>query len=152
MNQARVKSLKEAFELHPTRRAEWAELLREPVVQDVLAIIREKAFEPKPIPAGAGLMEWSALQNQRREGYLDCLTNLLDLARVSPFVAPPQPPWESPNKEQRLRELEQELAIPEDTRLPNSPVKPAPTATPTPANGPAPVSGTTTGGEKAPVT
>lgn len=144
MNQARVKSLKEAFEMHPTRRAEWAALLREPVIQDVFAIIREKAFEPKPMPAGVGLIEWSALQNQRREGYLDCLTNLLDLARVSPFVAPPPPPWESPNKEQRLKDLERALHIEEDTRLPNSPVQ-----TP-PPNGPAAVPVTTTGGEVKP--
>jgi hypothetical protein len=66
---------------------------------DAIAIIREKCYEPRPTPVGASLIEWSALMGARREGYLECLTNFLSLASISPHRMPDRKPWEQPRDE-----------------------------------------------------
>jgi hypothetical protein len=93
--------LQEAWKAHATRRSEFAALLQEPAMQDALAIVREKCYEPRPMPAaGVTLMEWTALLGSRREGYLECLTNLLSLANISPHKAPDRKPWETPRSKE----------------------------------------------------
>jgi hypothetical protein len=72
-----------SWKAHPTKGQELSRALREPIIQEALNIVRLKAFVPNPLSGTAGLMEQYALMGAKREGYLDCLENLFDLASIS---------------------------------------------------------------------
>jgi len=67
---------------HPTKGQEFSVILNDPLMAEALEIVREKAFTPSAMSGTAGLMEQYALMGAKREGYLDCLTNFLDLASI----------------------------------------------------------------------
>ncbi len=138
----RPLTLLERWKAHPTRRAEFAALIQEPCLQDALAIVREQTFEPNlAYPVGIDLIQWRALQGERREGYLSMLKNFLSLANRSPFKVPNRKAWETADRETAIEKLR------EDTLGGSQ----EPPQTAPPENGPAPVAQTTTA-EPAPVT
>src|SRR6188474_1531765 len=90
-------TLEKAFKEHPTRRKELAALLMEPVMQDAINILRDRCFTIKLPPAGGtySLNEYYGLYGAKSLGYLECLTNLLDLAKITPTKKLESKPWET---------------------------------------------------------
>lgn len=80
-------ALYNSWKAHPTKGQDLALLLRDGIIKEALDIVRLKAFTPAPMSGTAGLMEQYALMGAKREGYLDCLTNLFDLASTPPLRA-----------------------------------------------------------------
>ncbi len=109
---AEPKTLLEKWKAHPSRRAEFAAILREPVMQDALAIVREQTFSPRPLgPPAPYLLEWSALLGRTREGYLEMLANFLSLANVSPFTTQERKAWANPDLDRAKEALRQEMRV-----------------------------------------
>jgi hypothetical protein len=144
----RPLTLLDRWKQHSTRRAEFAALLQEPTMQDAIAIVREKTFDPNTeYPPGVDLIQWRALQGERREGYLAMLKNFLSLANISPFKTQERKAWETVDRAAAIQKLREE-AFGGSQDLPAQPAPPSAQ----PENGPAPVAQSTTGGEPAPVT
>ena len=123
-------SLLEKFKSHPTRRAEFAALLQEPAMQDAIAIVREQIFMPRPlVPGTPDLIACRALLAEKREGYLEMLTNFLSLANITPFKLPEKKPWDTIDAAAAEQRLRSELLGPEPTA--DAPVaSPGPSAPP----------------------
>lgn len=130
------KTLLEKWKAHPTRRAEFAELIHEPAMQDALAIVREQIFSPSPLGLpGPHLIEWYALLGRTREGYLEMLTNFLSLAKISPFTTQERKAWATPDPDKAKEALRKELGV--GTRIPEQPLV---VPVPTPGDAAAPIS------------
>lgn len=107
------KSLLDRWKEHPSRRAEFEALLQEPAMQDAIAIVKEQTFSPRPIvPGMPNLIEFAALMSQKREGYLEMLTNFLSLAGISPFKSVEKKPWETSDKDAALARMRTEEGLP----------------------------------------
>jgi hypothetical protein len=78
-----MTALYNSWKKHPTKSLELAVLLKSPLLQEALEIVKEQAFIPSTMSGTAGLMEQYALMGAKREGYLSSLTNLFDLAVTS---------------------------------------------------------------------
>jgi hypothetical protein len=127
---AEQKSLLTQWKEHPTRRSEFLSLLREPVMQDALAIVKEQIFAPKPlVPGTPDIIAWAALIAQKREGYLEMFANFLSLANISPFKTPDRKAWETADKPGALAAARAQL----DVDMPVQPVPAAPEQPPTQA-------------------
>src|SRR5882724_10417185 len=109
------KSLRTQFQEHPTRRQELQALMREAAFVDAIAIIKEESFQPmvlsKQIPA-ASIMEFYALNGAKKDGYLECMQNLLSLADFTVFRMPDRKAWDSPEKAEQIRKAEEAVAAP----------------------------------------
>lgn len=103
-------SLLEHWKESHTRRQEFVAILQEPVLVEAIAIIKEQAYAPRQMPSGVSLTEWGAVMGWKREGYLECLTNLLSLANITPHEMPDRKPWDPPDNQARLAQAEAEIA------------------------------------------
>jgi hypothetical protein len=90
-------SLLAAWRKHPTRRKELAELLQEPALQDALAIVKERCYDITFPPTGGSysLLDFYALYGAKHMGYLEALTNFLDLAGIKVHTVPDRKPWQT---------------------------------------------------------
>jgi hypothetical protein len=116
-----------------------AELLRNPIMANALAIIAQQALEPVEPPAGVDLIQFGAKMGYKREGFFEALAKLRSLAEVtkSAQTIKPDAAWRVDPKS-----MPEEKFIdppgPLDNPLPPKPAEQT--------NGPAPVPMTTTGG------
>lgn len=87
---------KEQWFAHPTFRKELAELLDHPTLRVALDLVLDYGISPVALPTNVDLVHFAALTGARRDGYVECLTNLRLLAK-NPTVRPDGPkPWEDP--------------------------------------------------------
>lgn len=92
---------------HPTRATELKSLLHDPTIIDALDVLTAIGLLPIKPPEGttSSLMEFYALSNRWREGYLECLANIKLLASPKPIKLPDKPAWKSsPDKYKEAQE------------------------------------------------
>jgi hypothetical protein len=103
---------------HPARATELNTLLHDPVLIDALEVLTGIGLLPITPPAVAGysLMEFHALSNRWREGYLACLENLKTLAKIKPLKPKDETSWKSSEELYEKARQESELK-PEPIKL-----------------------------------
>lgn len=78
---------------HPEFRQELEELLRHPAMRAALDMCKEQGLRSTLAVSGLNLIHYFALQGARKDGYLECLTNLEGLAKPQPTKQPAREPW-----------------------------------------------------------
>jgi hypothetical protein len=109
---------------HPARAGELNKILRDPVLIDALEVLTAQGLLPitPPPVAGYSLMEFNALANRWREGYLACLANLKLLAKIKPFRPRDETSWKaSPDKYEEARKASE--LKPEKVTFGDTPIK-----------------------------
>ncbi len=78
---------------------------------DAIAIIKEGLYTLKSPPMGGSydLMQYYGLYGAKQMGYMEALTNLLDLANLSPARMPDRKPWDTVNKDAIAKKMEEEI-------------------------------------------
>ncbi len=97
---------------NPTRATELRAILHDPVMIDALEVLTEIGLLPIKPPEGttSSLMEFYALSNRWREGYLECLANIKLLASPKTIKLPDKPSWKSsPDKYEKAKKESENL-------------------------------------------
>jgi hypothetical protein len=93
-------TLIEQWELDPTKRPALATLLADPVLQEAIHIVKEMGFVPMAAPSqGADYLAAYAVRGAKREGYLEAISNLIELSKIKRPAPAPRKPWERTEKE-----------------------------------------------------
>lgn len=104
---------KEWFD-HPSRATELRTLIHDPTFIDALDVLTAIGLVPvKPEPGTtASLMEFYALSNRWRDGYLECLANIKILAKPKLIKPRDETSWKSSSEQYEKAKKEAESPEP----------------------------------------
>jgi hypothetical protein len=87
----------------PDFRERLAVLLRDTAMVAALEVTLQKGVAPVAMPKGVDLMAFTALMGARKEGYVEALQNLQDLAELPTMIPKEEKPWKTPAE--RIQEI-----------------------------------------------
>jgi hypothetical protein len=84
-----LKQWQEDANLRPA----WAEILTNPVALAAFDIVMQQGMAPIDPPRGVDIVQWGAMMGFKRDGYMDALQNLRNLAKIVQNKQKDPKPW-----------------------------------------------------------
>lgn len=86
------------WDANPENQRELAELFKNPILSAALELVKQQGLNPITPPVGVDIVQYGAMMGFKRDGCIETLRNLSDLAQPQTVKKPGPKPWEDKEK------------------------------------------------------